>query len=56
MEIQDLLKRKRRLSKGDAAWIKLGDSISEDKKLFWADFLKMFEDIEGSSFSIKKKK
>lgn len=55
-EIQDTLKKKRKLTKGDAAWIKRGESLSEDKKLFWTDLIATMEDLEGGPYTIQRRK
>lgn len=55
-EIQDTLKKKRKLTKGDAAWIKRGESLSEDKKLFWTDLIAVMEDLEGGPYTIQRRK
>ncbi len=55
-EIQDTLKKKRKLSKGDAAWIKRGDSLPEDKKLFWTDLIAVMEELEGGPYTIQRRK
>lgn len=55
-ELQDTLKRKRKLAKGEIAWIKRGESLSDDKKLFWTDLIGMMEDIEGGPYTIQRKK
>ena len=55
-EIQEILRKKRKITPGEAAWIKRGDSLSEDKKLFWNDLIGMMEDLEGGPYVIQKRK
>jgi hypothetical protein len=55
-EIQDTLKKKRKLSKGDAAWIKRGESLPEDKKLFWTDLIAVMEELEDGPYTIQRRK
>lgn len=55
-EIQDSLKRKRKLTKGAIAWIKRGDALSDDKKLFWTDLIGMMEEAEEGPYVIQRRK
>lgn len=55
-ELQDILKRKHKLTKGDAAWIKRGESLSDDKKLFWSDLISFMEEVDDGPYAIQRKK
>ncbi len=55
-EFQDLLRKKRKITPGESAWIKRGDTLSEDKKLFWTDLIGVMEDLDGGPYVIQKRK
>jgi len=55
-EMREVLKKKRKLSKGDSAWIKRGEALSEDKKLFWDSLIGFMEEFDGGPYSIQRRK
>lgn len=57
IELKEIFKKRRKLKDSEIQWSKLGDHLSDDRKSFWCDVIRMMEDIESTySIKIKKKK
>jgi len=54
-KIKELFQSKRKLSKGEALWAKLGETLTEDEKFFWCG---LAQGVQASKppFIIKQKK
>lgn len=55
-EISEIMRKKRKMSRGDLAWIQRGESLSDDKKLFWSDLIRVMEDLDGGAYTIQKRR